>query len=74
LAPGSLKRYCKYDEDEKNCHLGDNCPFMHKGREIAQEELAVKKEQELKSAASSSASSSSGPPQYGRSGLSRTAV
>lgn len=25
LAPGSLKRYCKYDEDEKNCHLGDNC-------------------------------------------------
>ena len=41
LAPGSLKRYCKYDEDE-NCHLGDNC--MHKGREIAQEELAVKKE------------------------------
>ena len=57
LAPGSLKRYCKYDEDE-NCHLGDNCcPFMHKGREIAQEELAVKEEQELKSAASSSASS-----------------
>ena len=22
LAPGSLKRYCKYNEDE-NCHLGD---------------------------------------------------
>ena len=69
LAPGSLKRYCKYNEDE-NCHLGDNCPFTHKGREIAQEELAVKKEQALKSAASSS---SSGPPQYGRSGLSRAA-
>ena len=68
LAPGSLKRYCKYNEDE-NCHLGDNCPFTHKGREIAQEELAIKKEQALKSAASSS----SGPPQYGRSGLSRAA-
>ena len=66
LAPGSLN---EYNEDEK-CHLGDNCPFTHKGREIAQEELAVKKEQALGSAASSSLS---GPPQYGRSGLSRAA-
>ena len=24
LAPGSLKRYCKYNEDG-NCHLNDNC-------------------------------------------------
>ena len=56
----------KYNEDG-NCHLGDNCPFQHKDREIAQEQLAVKKAQELMSAGSSS----SGPPPFGRYGLSR---
>ena len=67
LLPGSVKRYCTHNENG-SCHLRDNCPFQHKGREVVQEELAVKMLAE-KHSASSSASDT--VPSFGRGGLSR---
>ena len=66
LLPGSVKRYCAHNENG-SCHLKDKCPYQHKGREVVQEELAVKMLAE-KHSASSSASGT--VPSFGRSGLS----